>query len=440
MRPVVVALLLAASLLAVGAVVGKGKPPCKPRDCPTPTPSPTLTPTPTPSPTPTPTPPPSTGCTVTLSSGASVQAAIDAAAAGSTICLGDGNYTGFIVTKALTIRGGHIHEDRSRVVEVMASGVTLDGIEVSGANLYEFGSGVRFLNVSSGTIKNCFLHDNEAQNLDLTRANNMIVTNCEISRSGVGIWVYQSTGYDIFENDIHDIIFATRNDTAPDNDYGGQCIVLTNSLGEGLIRANLIHTCHTDSIDYGPNGMGVGIEIYQSGGFVARRNKIWDVTNGFESGTHGPELPFTFQYNEVYDSIGPLLILRSNPGSVIQHNTFDGNADGFLLAHHAASQYSTGIDNVIIRDNLFTNNPVRAYRMDTDMPASLVIDHNGYWNNGRIEWDWGTFAQWQAGTPYDDHGVNADPLYVDAGTHDYRLQPGSPMIGAGHDGSNIGAR
>lgn len=408
-------------------------------DCvPTPTATPTATPTPTPT-------PPPTDCTVTLNPGASVQAAIDAAAAGSIICLNDGLYSGFRVTKALTIRGGHIRQALPRVIDVVASGVTLDGVEVSGAFLQDnpfYGAGVRFIDVSSGTIRNCFLHDNTAYGIDLTRANNITVAGCEITNSGAGIWVQQSTGYDIVGNDIHDITLPVRNNTTnPDDDYGGQCISLHTALGPGLIRDNLIHTCRTDSFDYGPNGMGPGIEVYQSGGFVARGNTFWDVVNAFESGTKTDTLeqPFRFEYNVVYGTIGPLLILRSNPGTVIEHNTFDGNADGLMLQHQGPGQYSTTIDNVIIRNNLFTNNPNKAFRFDTDPPASLVIDYNGYWNNGRMEWDWGTFAQWQAGTPYDDHSLLADPLYVDRLGHDYHLQPGSPMLGRGHDGSDIGA-
>lgn len=395
--------------------------------CASPTATPTLAPTPSPTPV--------SGC---LNPGANVQAAIDAATAGSTICLNPGMYAGFIVTKALTITGGHVRDTtRTYPILVTASGVTLDRIEVSGAPT-QYGAGVRFDGVSGGAIRNCNVHNNLSYDIDINNSTNVTVADCVLTFSGAGVWVYGSTGFDIARNDIHDINVETRNDTAPDNDYGGQCVSLNNFAGPGLVRDNKLHGCRANSIDYGTDGTGV--EVWQAYGFNVSGNTIYDTINAFETGTHGPEGAFTFEYNVVYGTTGPLGILRSNPGTKIQHNTFDGNADGLILQHHSSSQFSGSVENVVIRSNLFTNNPNKALRFDTPMPASLSINYNGYWNNGRIEWDWGTFSQWQAGTPYDDNGLSADPLYVNRLARDYRLQAGSPMIGRAHDGTNIGAQ
>jgi len=50
------------------------------------------------------------------------------------------------------------------------------------------------------------------------------------------------------------------------------------------------------------------------------------------------------------------------------------------------------------------------------------LDFNNVWNNG---------VNYEEGAKPGLHDISVDPLYVDAASHDYRLQPGSPCINAG---------
>jgi len=50
-----------------------------------------------------------------------------------------------------------------------------------------------------------------------------------------------------------------------------------------------------------------------------------------------------------------------------------------------------------------------------------------------------TLAEWQSNSGQDAHSIHADPLFVDLEAGDFRLQPGSPALGAGEKGVTIGA-
>jgi hypothetical protein len=50
-----------------------------------------------------------------------------------------------------------------------------------------------------------------------------------------------------------------------------------------------------------------------------------------------------------------------------------------------------------------------------------------------------TMDGWRAFSGLDRHTLFVDPLYRDAESRDFRLEPGSPNIGAGKDGATIGA-
>jgi len=99
------------------------------------------------------------------------------------------------------------------------------------------------------------------------------------------------------------------------------------------------------------------------------------------------------------------------------NNTFDGNSGGIYTFGGMAI------------NNIVTNT------QSTAISGFYPVDYNCVWNNNP-DYDWGQ--------PVGYSNLSADPMYVDAAAHDYRLLPGSPCVDMGSpdpllndpDGSN----
>ena len=109
--------------------------------------------------------------------------------------------------------------------------------------------------------------------------------------------------------------------------------------------------------------------------------------------------------------------------AVIDHNTIHGVAGGnrngiFLKYVNSAST----IMNTTLTD---VGNQV----INIQASDSVLVDYCNWYNSGS-----GPVQQWTDG----GHNLQVDPLFADASANDFTLLTGSPLIGAGSDGSNIG--
>ncbi|MCU0644264.1 MAG: right-handed parallel beta-helix repeat-containing protein, partial [bacterium] len=149
---------------------------------------------------------------------------------------------------------------------------------------------------------------------------------------------------------------------------------------------------------------GDGIEIFHCENIDVTLNIIDH--NEF----HGIELQYTTKNINIRDNT----ILQTS-----------GN-DGIVLYDYA--------ENVTIKNNIigYSNEEgIELVYLDPDSPINFVNDYNCFWQNGA-----GPIRSPFAIGP---HSVLADPLLVDMANQNYYLKPGSPCLGAGENGANIGA-
>lgn len=128
----------------------------------------------------------------------------------------------------------------------------------------------------------------------------------------------------------------------------------------------------------------------------------------------------------------------SNP-NVFSHNTFveRGTGSAFTFPDDGVVD---GMKNTVMHDNIFVAASGSVIGGSTAIRSGFVANHNLYRNRSGVANFSGFtgFSNW-ASNVGDTNSLEADPLFVDYANGNYHLQAGSPALGAGTGGSNIGA-
>jgi hypothetical protein len=163
---------------------------------------------------------------------------------------------------------------------------------------------------------------------------------------------------------------------------------------------------------------------------IYRRNVIWNSEYSFEFWNRGPASRtrnITFENNTCVEAgLGWGHGQRPDPNG--RHLMFYDN--------------SSATTNVVIRGNIFCNATDSLLRLNgRDWTTALVMDANCWFQPNGPVWLWGQqriaadeFAAFAHSRGFDQHSRLADPKFVDAARHDYRLAPDSParaLLGQG---------
>jgi parallel beta-helix repeat protein len=288
----------------------------KAKHVPSPTPSPVWSPSPSPtaepstSQSPDPTPSTSTGpsptptsCSgVDIPSGGNIQDAIDAHGSGTTFCLSGTYSASSLAPKSNDVFiGGTLKGNGApHAFSSSASGVTLDGIEITGYNPGHYNGAVD-INGSGWTVRNCYIHHNAG---------------------GAGVVWANTTGTKILNNKLL---------------YNGEEGFASTSDTGTLFSGNEVGWNNTSHQDW--NDEAGGGKFYKSTNLT--------VTNNYSHDNDGPGLwcdtncyKIVFDGNRLVNNTAAGIDYEISYDAVIRNNTLSGNG-----TYHSSSPYygSAGI-------------------------------------------------------------------------------------------------
>ncbi|MBA2718576.1 MAG: right-handed parallel beta-helix repeat-containing protein [Chloroflexi bacterium] len=386
-----------------------------------------------------------------------LQKAANTLVAGQTVYIHAGTFDGFAMTRSgaadRPIRFiGYPGDARpivtgSRVDIIRLSGihdVTVEGLIIEGADGGAGrGAGIRIENGSSRLIvRNSLIRNNRSYGIAITGSTSITVGGTEITRNEEGVYIARSgEGIVIEGNRIHHQDKLVVNTAESENDdHGAVGIGLDRTTGRVLILNNQVWANRAPSYDYGWDGGA--FEIYGASNVTIAGNRTWDNENVLETGTDGTSCQDNvFRHNVSYGatsrgrSFG--MFIRCGDNMLVANNVFH-NLDQFVFSVGGASLYNGSFEGLRIRNNIAVMAAGKIIGIESALPASVVINNNLMDNTsgGQVATVKGkggtsslaTFASW---TGYQRNGIDANPRFVGAASHDYRLSAGSPAIDTG---------
>ena len=443
---------------------------------PTPTASPSPTPSPTPSATPSPTPTPSPIATLgpnsyvvspngnDSASGSpsapwrTLQNAADSAPSGASIFVRNGTYSGFSMYRSGTASAPITFKAYPGETPVLDGGgavpwtvklsgvsyVNLDGLTVQGGYADgQDGGGVLVVNSSNVAVTHSVLRDNKAFGIRTYNSTYVTIDHNDISHNATGVRIDRAgEGVLVTNNLIHENDKMMVNTPGGGgDDVGAIGVGITRTTGHSVISGNLIWGNRAPSYDFGWDGGAM--DIYAASNWTFTNNVTWDNENVFESGTDSAKTPcdgnvFTHNLNYAATTQGRTygMILRCGSNMLVANNTFVGMQNFVFALSDNEGTWGGSIAGLRLLNNVVSASNAEVFRLETALPASVAIDYNlvqvggtavvanGVPNHGSTT-SLSTYRSW---TGYEMHGIQADPLFVDAGSNEFGLLSNSPAV------------
>jgi hypothetical protein len=369
----------------------------------------------------------------------------------------------------LTTTAGNVGEDLSGVrVEGAASNVTLSGNVIHNINLLGSYAWSKLPQASDKTNvgMGITVYDNSKIAISTLTISNNEVYACQLGLGEALTLNGNVNGFTVKDNKVHDVSnigidciggdpgegsWVTRNGTVSQNtvynahsryDDNPNPHAYIDGFAAGIYVDGGQNILVTNNVSYSNDeGLEVGAENANAtaSGITVSYNVIYDNTKvglkfgGFDS-TAGSVTKCTFDHNTVYnndcndpnhDNEGQLDISRAS-NCVVSNNIFDALGKEVLIL------WEPSIAPNQVKDQFFNN----LYDAANASAFTWTIVQNG-----QSTLQAGNFAAWKAFSGQDANSLFANPDFVNAAAAppNFQLAAGSPAIGAGTGGTNMGA-
>ena len=269
------------------------------------------------------------------------------------------------------------------------------------------------------------------QNYANTIADNQIHDLGLVYAPAVGIWVLQSGQNQIIHNHVHDL-FYTAISVGWTWGYG------PNQSKGNLIAFNHLHAIGKDML----SDMGGIYTLGIQPGTVIRNNLVHDVSSftygGWGIYTDEGSSEIVIEDNIVYGCKSAGFHQHYGRENILRNNIFAFNREHQLMRTRPEPHISFTMENNIVYFD-------QGRLLGTNWAdGKFVMRQNLYYDarDSGISFAGKSFPEWQA-SGQDRDSMIADPLFVNAGNLDFRLQPGSPALKMGFhqiDMTTVGPR
>jgi hypothetical protein len=261
--------------------------------------------------------------------------------------------------------------------------------------------------------------------------NNLIHDGGKIDPGAVGVWIGRTSYNRVSHNEICDLY------------YTGISVGWSWGYAPSSAHHNVVEFNHIHSIGRGVLGDMGGIYcLGDSPGTVLRNNLVHDVYDHHtgslaiytDEGSTGILIENNIGYGTTYANFHQ----HYGKENIVRNNIWALGKDCQLSRAREEEHISFTFERNIV---YFDNGKLLKGGWTND---HFIMDHNLYWDTshpaGDLKFGEATWAEWQA-RGHDQHSLIADPKFVDAARHDFRLKPDSPAFKLGFvpiDASQIG--